>query len=81
MSGVIFELGWLCNKYNRKGISERLRIIADFEFPLRDTTRYVQSLIQSGRAIHIPIDKMDVELIANTIHNNVTISIDEYHEE
>ena len=48
MSGVIFELGWLCGKYYRREIGERLRIIADFDFQWRKTTRYVQSLIQSS---------------------------------
>ena len=28
MSGVIFELGWLCGKYYRREIGERLRIIS-----------------------------------------------------
>jgi hypothetical protein len=79
MSGVIFELGWLCGKYNRKEISNRLRIIADFDFPWRKTTRYVQSLIQTASSQLILINQIDVELISNSIHNNVTISIDEYN--
>ncbi len=79
MSGVIFEIGWLCGKYNRKEISDRLRIIADFDFPWRKTTRYVQSLIQSSSSQLLLINRMDVELISNSIHNNVTISINVYN--
>jgi hypothetical protein len=28
MVGVIFELGWICGKYNSKQINERLRIVS-----------------------------------------------------
>ena len=81
MGGVIFELGWLCGKYNKKEISERLRIIIDFDFRYRKTTRYVQSLIQSSRSLAIPINKMNIELIADSIANNVTYSVNVYHKE
>lgn len=79
MTGVIFELGWLCGKYSRREINERLRIIADFDFPWRRTTRYVQSLIRSSSSQLVLINQMDVELISNSIHNNVTISINGYN--
>jgi hypothetical protein len=79
MSGVIFELGWLCGKYYRREIGERLRIIADFDFQWRKTTRYVQSLIQSSSSQLLLINQMDVELISDSIHNNVTVSINVYN--
>ena len=79
MSGVIFELGWLCGKYNRKETFERVRIIADFDFQWRETTRYIQSLIQSSSSQVLLINQMDVELISNTIDNNVTTSINIYN--
>lgn len=36
MSGVIFELGWLCGRYNLVETSKRVRIIADFQLPMEE---------------------------------------------
>jgi 5S rRNA maturation endonuclease (ribonuclease M5) len=79
MYGVIFELGWLCGKYNRKETSERVRIIADFDFQWRKITRYIQSLIHNSQTLLI--DQMNGELISASIHNNVTTSINVYKKE
>jgi hypothetical protein len=41
MDGVIFELGWICGKYNPKEISERLRIVSELDYNWKNTTRYI----------------------------------------
>jgi hypothetical protein len=76
MSGVIFELGWLCGRYNIVETSKRVRIIADFDYQWRETTRYVQSLTQDAQLL--PVDNMAVELISDYIAHNVTISLNKF---
>jgi hypothetical protein len=76
MSGVIFELGWLCGRYNIVETSKRVRIIADFDYQWRETTRYVQSLRHDAQLL--PVDNMAVELISDYIAHNVTISLNKF---
>jgi hypothetical protein len=76
MSGVIFELGWLCGTYNILETSKRVRIIADFDYRWRKTTRYIQSLTHNAQLL--PVDNMNVELISDSIHNNIKISLNSF---
>jgi hypothetical protein len=73
MGGVIFELGWLCDRYNKFETSKRVRIIADFDYQWKGTTKYIQELLHYGQ--YLPVDRMDVDLISIYINNNVTIAL------
>lgn len=76
MSGVIFELGWLCGTYSILETSKRVRIIADFDYQWKKTTRYIQSLTRYGQLLQS--DSMTIELISDYIHDNVTISLNNF---
>ena len=78
MGGVIFELGWLCGKYDKLETSKRVRIIADFDYQWRGTTKYIQELIHYGQLLLI--DEMTVEVISTYINHNVTLALNDYHE-
>lgn len=47
MSGVIFELGWLCGRYNIVETSKRVRIIADFDYQWRDMFKVLHMMHSS----------------------------------
>lgn len=76
MGGVIFELGWLCGKYDTLETSKRIRIISDFDYRWRKTTTYLRALLPNAQ--HLPIEKMTVGLISAYISNNTTISLNVY---
>jgi len=77
MDGVIFELGWICGKYNPKEISKRLRIVSDLDYNWKNKTRYIQSLFHTGQLI--PIEKMDAASLSKCIQHNVINLLDTYH--
>lgn len=76
MGGVIFELGWLCGKYDRLETSKRIRIISDLDYRWRRTTVYLQALMHNAQ--HLPIDKMNADLISTFISNNTILSLNLY---
>lgn len=76
MGGVIFELGWLCGKYDTVEISKRIRIISDFDYRWRRTTGYLRTLLPNAH--HLPIERMTVGLISAYINDNATISLNSY---
>jgi hypothetical protein len=76
MSGVVFELGWLCGKYDTLETSKRIRIISDFEYQWKKTTGYLRALMH--HAHHLPIEKMTASLISAYTSNNTTISLNIY---
>ncbi len=76
MHGVIFELGWICGKYNRLEVSDRLRIVSRLDYDWKQTTRYIQSLFHTAQLL--PIEKMNTNLTSKCIHNNVMNSLDIY---
>jgi hypothetical protein len=76
MEGVIFELGWICGKYNYHEISDSLRIISELDYNWMNNTRYIQSLFHTAQLL--PIEKMNTILISKCIHNNVFNSVDTY---
>jgi hypothetical protein len=73
MHGVIFELGWICGKYKRLEISDRLRIVSRLDYDWRQTTRYIQSLFHTAQLL--PIEEMNDSLISKCIHDNVINSL------
>jgi hypothetical protein len=74
MHGVIFELGWICGKYTRPEISERLRIVLSTRHDYTQTTRYMQSIFHTSWLL--PIEKMNINQISQCIHDNVTLTLE-----
>jgi hypothetical protein len=37
--GVLFELGWICGKYTRREIDDRLRLVSAIDYDYKQTTR------------------------------------------
>jgi hypothetical protein len=67
--GVLFELGWICGKYSRREISDRLRIVSAIDYDYKQTTRYIQSIMHTSQ--FLPVDIMNTDQISKCIHVNV----------
>ena len=67
--GVLFELGWICGKYSRREISDRLRIVSAIDYDYKQTTRYIQSIMHTSQ--FLPVDIMNTDQICKCIHVNV----------
>jgi len=79
MDGVIFELGWICGKYTKLEVIQRLRLISDLDYDWSQTTRYMQSLFHTAHLL--PIEKMNIKSILKCINNNVINSLNIYRRE
>ena len=76
MHGVLFELGWICGKYTRLEISERLRIVSAIDYDYKQTTRYIQGIFHTSQLL--PIEKMNTNQISKCIHDNVIHTLDRW---
>jgi hypothetical protein len=65
MDAVLFEIGFLCGKYNTDKIEARLRFVHDRRYMFDKTTRYIGTLLPSVK--HSPINESDGYFKASTV--------------